>query len=88
MRSLTEKQRKCKDWIEEYIATHRGVSPTMAEIAQGLGVEPASASYLALELVRRGHATHLPRCWRTLQLIEDPKPSRRRNYDSHARETA
>ena len=73
---LTKRQREAKDWIEEYIATHR-VSPSLAEIAEGLDIEPTSAAYLAKVLVKRGHATRIPGCWRTLQLIDEKKPRRR-----------
>ena len=87
MLPLTKRQREAKDWIVKYIATHRGVSPTLAEIAEGLETELTGGAYLVKALVQRGHATRVPGLWRTLRLIPERRP-RRQDNDNHVTETA
>jgi repressor LexA len=70
--SLTPRQRQILDWIRAFMET-RGMPPTRAEIAEGLGFStPSSAEDHLQALARKGALEIVPGASRGLRLKEIP----------------
>ena len=74
MMPLTKRQLEAKNWIAAYIAKHK-VSPSLAEISEGLGCTESGGAYLVRALKKRGHVTRTPGFLRTLQLLQERRAS-------------
>lgn len=68
-----QRRKKIITFIKRYIAKH-GVSPTIAEIAAGVGLSSPNATRNHLfKLVEEGKITMKPRSVRAIALVEQPK---------------
>ena len=70
MMGLTPTQAVCLSAIREYVA-HNGVSPTLQELADALGLAGRSGVHRVLRgLVERGHVRIVPGKARGIELVE------------------
>lgn len=69
---ITDAQRRALDEVRDFIA-ERGFPPTMSELAERLGVTPASAHQFVLQLERKGYLSREPRKARSLSIVREPR---------------
>lgn len=74
---LTKRQKETEEWITAYIAAHKGVAPSLLDMADGLGISSSSAAYLVRALIQRGRARRVPKLWRSLELIPEKRERQR-----------
>lgn len=68
---LTKQMRAVKDFIEDFMVVHDGMSPTFAEIAKGIGLKSKSGAHrLVTDLEERGHVRRLTYRARSIQIVE------------------
>lgn len=68
---ITEPQRRTLKEIREFIA-HKGYPPTILEVAEVLGISPASAHDQLSQLVQKEYLRREPRKARGLTIIREP----------------
>lgn len=72
---LTPAMHKLLSYIQAYQAVHGGVAPTIAEMAEGLGVASTSHAHRVLvKLEQRGYVRRLPREARAIEVLKRAKP--------------
>lgn len=72
---LTPAMHKLLSYIQAYQAAHGGVAPTIAEMAEGLGVASTSHAHRVLvKLEQRGFVRRLPREARAIEVLKRAKP--------------
>lgn len=70
--SLTRKQRELLDFIGQYQDEHRGVSPSLDEMAAGVGYASKGAVHRVLTcLEERGAIERVPNRARALRIVEE-----------------
>lgn len=70
---VTPVQQKIYEYIKSYLGEH-GYSPSLAEIAKGIGISPKSVSLVSRSihaLVEAGRLRFAKKGYRNLQLVED-----------------
>ena len=71
---ITWRQGQLVDFVRSYIADHRGVAPTMDEMAAAIGLKSKSGiARMIGELESRGVVTHIGRAKRSISIVE-PSP--------------
>lgn len=74
---LTPNMHKLLSYIQAYQAVHGGVAPTVAEMAEGLGVASTSHAHRVLvKLEQRGFVRRIPREARAIEVLKRAKPAR------------
>ncbi len=69
---ITESQRRTLRAIQDFIA-HRKYPPSMQELADAMGMKPASAHGLVNQLERKGYVRREPKKARSLAVIRQPE---------------
>jgi SOS-response transcriptional repressor LexA len=70
-RGLTRRQTEALEFLREFIARNRGVSPTYDETAAALGVSKTAAFKRILRIEERGHIRRLSNHCRSIVLVEE-----------------
>lgn len=71
---LTPRKRKILDFISEYQGRHRGITPTLQEIAEYLGLNAVSTIHVHIrDLVRMGYLEHRWNEKRGLRILDPEK---------------
>ncbi len=69
---ITESQRRTLRAIQDFIA-HRKYPPSMQELADAMGMKPASAHGLVNQLERKGYVQREPKKARSLAVLRQPQ---------------
>jgi repressor LexA len=70
--TVTDRQARVLRFIEQYIRRH-GYSPSIREIADGLGMTPAGAHYHVQMLKKKNLLTYQPNRIRTITLVKSKR---------------
>ncbi|MBX6773551.1 MAG: transcriptional repressor LexA [Chloroflexi bacterium] len=68
-RRLTERQKAVLQMISRYIEEH-GVSPSIQEIGQAMGISATAALAHVVALEKKGYLRRNPHAWRSLEIIQ------------------
>jgi DNA-binding MarR family transcriptional regulator len=69
MSPCTPKQKVVEDFVRRFTEDHRGVAPTIREIAKAIRTTPSSVQAIVRRLEARGRLRRLPGQPRTLEII-------------------
>ena len=79
---MTKAQKAALDFVRAYVAEHDGVSPSLREIASGLGQGSLGDTYRLIAcLIERGHLRHEGGRKRALVLADSSEFERGRRFE-------
>lgn len=70
---LTALQRRLLDYISDYIEVTGGISPSLDECADALGLGKSSVHRLRAALIERGHVRCLRNRARSIEIVRKPE---------------
>lgn len=80
---LTRRQNDCLQWIVGFMRLNGGVSPTMDEIRDGLGLDNKGGAHRMIKaLEERGFIARMPRRARAIEVLRTAPSPRIPIYDA------